>query len=151
MGETGLQAYLEVTQEAGIALVRRGITGPVVMLNLLRFRELADYSAAPHLAPAQPVSGAEAYRRYIDHTLPHLGASGGEVIFFGAGGPFLIGPAHERWDACLIVRHRSVGDFIASASNAEYGAGLAHRVAALEDSRLLPLVEQGLPGRSHAV
>jgi hypothetical protein len=31
------------------------------MLNLLRFREIADYSANPELTPAEPISGAEAF------------------------------------------------------------------------------------------
>lgn len=141
MSESVDQTYLEVTQEAGRALVRRAIAGPVVMLNLLRFREIADYSATPGLAPAHPISGAAAYKRYMEQTLPHLRASGGEVIFLGTGGPFLIGPADARWDAALLVRQRSVADFIAFASNEGYGAGLGHRLAALEDSRLLPLVE----------
>lgn len=143
MSESVDRTYLEVTQEAGSALVRRGISGPVVMLNLLRFRAVADYSATPSLAPPHPISGADAYQLYIEHTLPHLRASAGEVILLGTGGPFLIGPAHERWDAALLVRQRSVADFIAFASNEAYGAGLAHRLAALEDSRLLPLIEMG--------
>lgn len=133
--------YLEPTQESGRALLMRRIAGPVVMLNLLRFRAVADYSAAPQLAPAAPVSGAEAYRRYIEHTQPFLAASGGELILLGRGGPFLIGPEAERWDAVLLVRQRSVADFMAFAQDAAYLAGLGHRTAAIEDSRLLPLEE----------
>jgi hypothetical protein len=133
--------YLEVTQEAGRAFLMRGNSGPVVMLNLLRFRDQADYSAHPELAPAQPISGAEAYRRYMEHTLPYLEESGGELVFYGTGGPFLIGPENERWDATILVRQKSVADFIAFNSNKAYLAGLGHRTAALEDSRLLPLVE----------
>lgn len=37
--------YLEPTQESGRAFMMRQMTGSVVMLNLLRFRETADYSA----------------------------------------------------------------------------------------------------------
>ncbi len=112
------------------------------MLNLLRFRPVADYSATPELAPESPISGEAAYRRYMDHTLPHLQRSGGEVLFFGQGGNFLIGPPDERWDAALLVRQSSVASFLEFASNQDYLAGMGHRVAALEDSRLLPLVEQ---------
>src|SRR5262245_42055461 len=133
--------YLEPTQEAGRAFLGRKITGGVVMLNLLRFRQVADYSATPELAPKEPISGAAAYRLYVEHTLPHLEKSGGEMIFLGRGGPFLIGPSDERWDAVMLVRQRSVADFMAFASNPEYLAGMGHRLAALEDSRLLPLVE----------
>jgi hypothetical protein len=136
-----VSAYLEPTQDAGAAFVRRGMAGPVVMLNLLRFRAVADYSAAPHLAPPEPVSGECAYELYIAHTMPFLMASGGEVLFDGAGGPFLIGPEDERWDRAMLVRQAGAGGFLAFAQNPAYLAGLGHRTAALLDSRLLPLAE----------
>lgn len=137
------KTYLEPTQESGRAFVTRGITGPVVMLNLLRFRDVADYSATPELAPVEAISGEQAFRLYVAHTMPYLEASGGELVFFGKGGHFLIGPAEERWDAVMLVRQRSVSDFVAFASNTEYLQGMGHRTAALEDSRLLPIVEEG--------
>ena len=111
------------------------------MLNLLRFRATADYSATPDLAPASPITGEEAYRLYMEHTLPHLEKSGGNLLFFGRGGAFLIGPSNERWDAAMLVAQESSAAFLAFASNLEYLAGIGHRLAALEDSRLLPLVE----------
>ena len=134
------QTYLDPTQESGRAFFTRGISGPVVMLNLVRFRSIADYSATPEIAPASPITGEAAYRLYMEHTLPHLKASGGEVLFFGQGGEFLIGPSHERWDAALLVRQSSVASFLEFASNRDYLSGIGHRLAALEDSRLLPLV-----------
>ena len=133
-----------MTYEAGRDLVRRGIVGPVVMLNLLRFRAVADYSSTPELAPAQPISGAAAFERYIEHTLPFLHASGGELLFFGEGGAFLIGPSDERWDAAMLVRQHSVEHFISFENDPAYLSGIGHRTAALEDSRLLPLVETDL-------
>lgn len=136
------QTYLEPTQESGRALFVRGVSGPVVMLNLLRFRAVADYSANPELAPASPISGEAAYRLYMEHTLPYLHASGGELLFYGKGGGFLIGPGDERWDAAMLIRQSSVVSFFAFASNEGYLSGMGHRVAALEDSRLLPLVEE---------
>jgi hypothetical protein len=93
------------------------------------------------LKPASPISGAEAYRRYMDHTLPYLEASGGEIVFYGRGGDYFIGPTHERWDAAMLVRQTSLESFLAFASNRDYLAGIGHRAAALEDSRLLPLVD----------
>lgn len=133
--------FITPTQESGAALFARGVEGPVVMLNLLRFREIADYSAYPELAPAEPISGREAYRRYMAHTAPYLHESGGEAIFLGEGGNFLIGPQDEIWDMVLLVRQKSVSDFIAFASNQGYLEGIGHRTAALADSRLLPIVE----------
>jgi len=136
---------LEPTMEAGRALFLRNPQGPLVMLNLLRFRETADYAGHPNLAPPTPITGAEAFERYIAHTLPFLTASGGELLFLGQGGPFLIGPEAERWDCAMLVRQSSLRSFMAFNENPAYLAGLGHRSAALEDSRLLPLTEQPLP------
>jgi len=135
------QCYLTPTQEAGRALFMRGLQGSVVMLNLLRFREVADYSATPELAPESPISGAEAFQRYIDHTLPYLRESGGELLFLGEGGSFLIGPPSERWDLAMLVRQQSVETFMKFAAHEAYLEGIGHRQAAIEDSRLLPLSE----------
>ncbi|MEP7288394.1 MAG: DUF1330 domain-containing protein [Chloroflexota bacterium] len=133
--------YLEPTQESGRAFVMRQMSGNIVMLNLLRFRPIADYSTNPELAPNAPISGAEAFQRYIDHTLPYLRETGGDLLFMGSGGPFLIGPEGERWDFAMLVRQQSAESFLAFASHEAYLKGLAHRTAAIEDSRLLPLTE----------
>jgi uncharacterized protein (DUF1330 family) len=136
-----MQTYLEPTQESGRAFFMRGMTGRVVMLNLLRYRAFADYSATPQLAPATPVTGEAAYRLYMEHTMPYLEQSGGRLIFFGRGGGFLVGPENERWDAAMLVEQASTAAFLAFASDVDYLAGIGHRTAALEDSRLLPLQE----------
>ncbi len=112
------------------------------MLNLLRFRKIADYSATPDLNPNEPISGEQAYKLYIEHTIPFLTISGGEILFMGKGGNFLIGPTDEYWDAVLLIRQKSVKSFLSFESDQDYMKGIGHRTAALEDSRLLPLVEQ---------
>ena len=134
--------YLEPTQDAGRRFVSRGLQGPVVMLNLVRFRAVADYSAAPSLAPPAPISGAEAFARYIAHTLPFVEQAGGVLLFLGSGGDYLIGPPHEHWDLVMLVRHQSPDRFLSFASNEGYLRGIGHRSAALADSRLLPVVER---------
>jgi hypothetical protein len=45
----------------------------------------------------------------------------------------------------MLVRQSSVASFLAFASHDAYLAGLGHRTAALEDSRLLPLSELPFP------
>lgn len=135
------EKYLMPTQEAGRKFVMRQIQGSVVMLNLLRFRDIADYSESPELIPKEPLSGKQAYQLYIEHTLPFLTKSGGEILFMGEGGDFLIGPTTERWDAVLLVKQNSVNSFIAFESDKDYMKGIGHRTAALSDSRLLPMIE----------
>jgi uncharacterized protein (DUF1330 family) len=144
MSAVPIAGYFEPTDDAARAFFSRPPSGPIVMLNLLRFRDWANYSANPELAPAAAITGEAAYRQYMEHTLPHLERSGGAVLFYGGGGHFLIGPSAERWDAAMLVRQASVSSFRAFATNKAYAAGLGHRVAALEDSRLLPLVETPL-------
>jgi hypothetical protein len=141
MTEHSMVPYLEPTHDAGHRFFTRGLTGPVVMLNLLRFRAVADYATTPALAPPAPISGAEAFERYIAHTLPFLHEAGGSLQFIGDGGDYLIGPPNERWDRVMLVRHRSPETFLSFASNEAYLGGLGHRLAAIEDSRLLPVVE----------
>jgi hypothetical protein len=83
------KSYLDATEQSAIELFSRNITGEVVMLNLLRFREVADYSDFPELMPKHPISGREAFQNYIDHTLPFLRESGGDSNFLGEEYRFL--------------------------------------------------------------
>ena len=128
--------HIVPTEAQGAALARRldGHDGPVVMLNLLKFRETAAYAQ-----PAPPVSGRVAYDRYEAAIRPLLAASGGEVLLDGTGGAWFIGPEAERWDRVLLVRQASLAAFFAFATDPAAQAAGLHREAALEDSRLLPL------------
>ena len=69
------------TQDAGRVSVQRRLAGLVVMLKLLKFREVAGYSAQPELALGDAHQGAEAFERYFRHTLPYLRGGGGEVLW----------------------------------------------------------------------
>jgi len=134
--------YLEVSDANAIALLNRNIEGPVSMLNLLRFKSVADYSDHRQLAPASAISGRDAYDRYINHTIPFLTESGGELLYLGTGGSYLIGPEDEGWDLVMLVRQQSIAAFMAFAENTEYLKGIGHRDAALQDSRILPLQDR---------
>ncbi|MEH6637285.1 MAG: hypothetical protein V7700_17325 [Halioglobus sp.] len=140
------EVFLEATEESAVEFFSRGISGAVTMLNLLCFRDVADYSASPALKPGSETSGREAFQKYIDHTLPFLHDTGGDIQFLGGGGKFFVGPQNERWDVVMLIRQNSMADFFNFASNEDYLSGIGHRTAALTDSRLLPLLE--LSGKS---
>ncbi|MEO6845114.1 MAG: hypothetical protein ABI184_08075 [Ginsengibacter sp.] len=57
-----IEKYLNPTQASGRDLIMRNISGPVVMLNLLRFRKFADYSETPGISPLLPISGEKAFK-----------------------------------------------------------------------------------------
>ena len=136
--------HLHATPAAGKAFYLNNQEGPVVMLNLLKFRLVADYSASPELAPAAPLTGEEAYARYAAHIRPLLVKAGSEILFYGQARAYLIGPEAEEWDAVLLVRHASKAAFLAFASDPHYLDGAGHRTAALADARLLPITERKL-------
>lgn len=131
--------FLDVTPEAGRAYFSNPPKGEIVMLNLLKFKDIADYSQSPSIAPKEAVSGKEAYQLYMDYTLPFLKEAGSEVLFAGKSNAFLIGPSEEDWDLVLLVKHKDAATFLAFAQNEKYLAITGHRTAALEDSRLLPI------------
>jgi hypothetical protein len=135
--------FLHPTQEAGRQFLMSGRAGPILMLNLIRLRTVADYTADPNLAPPEPVSGRQAYDRYVAHTLPFLTRSGGGLEMMAAGGNWLVGPDNERWDIAMLVRQKDMATFLAFEQNEAYLAGIGHRTAAAEDTRLLPLTAYG--------
>ena len=104
--------------------------GPVLMLNLLRFKPMAD-------GIDEGVTGAEAYARYSTATEPFLRAVGGRLLNAAAPQQTVIGPPESEWDLILLVEYPSRAKFIEMATNPEYLKIHAHREAALADSRLI--------------
>lgn len=140
-----MKNYIEADFEAGKRFYQQfHDKGKIVMLNMLRFKEKADYSSLESLQPEQEITGKEAYKLYMAATLPYLEAAGSKVLFYGSGSHFLIGPDAEKWDAVLLVEHQSVAKFMEFAQNKDYLATAGHRTAALDDSRLLPMIETGI-------
>lgn len=62
----GPPVYLDPSADNAHRFFELGIQGFVTMLNLLRFREEADYFAFPGLAPPEPISGSAACDRYVN-------------------------------------------------------------------------------------
>jgi uncharacterized protein (DUF1330 family) len=137
-----MERYIEAGPEAGKEFYRNfHQKGTIVMLNLLRFKQVADYSGLEEIKPENNLSGEKAYELYMEHTLPLLKEAGSKIIFYGSSQNFVIGPENEKWDKVLLVRHESAAKFIEFARNREYLKYAGHRTAALEDSRLLPMTE----------
>ncbi|WP_158586834.1 DUF1330 domain-containing protein [Aurantiacibacter zhengii] len=140
-----MTGYIEADTDAAAAIMERGSEGPVVLLNLLRFREMADYSHAPQHAPDQPISGAQAYQAYMQATRPMIERAGAKLSFIGQPMETLIGPQDEKWDLMLLVEYPSIEAFFTHTQSADTRDTIHHRQAALADSRLIPVVP-GRPG-----
>ena len=111
-------------------------TGPVRMLNLLKYRENADYSGHPG---EDPCSGREAYERYREYAVPLVETYGGAVIFSSNSLRTIIGPEADHWDEVLLAEYPSVKAFVEMASSEKYQSFAYHRAAAVSDSRLVPM------------
>jgi uncharacterized protein (DUF1330 family) len=107
---------------------------PIVMINLLRFRDMAQYRSP---GDANPCSGSAAYARYAREALRFVTSAGGHVIWRGSPRAVLLGPTTERWDDALLVQYPSKQAFLRMIGNPDYQAITVHRTAALEDSRLI--------------
>ncbi len=117
---------------------------PIVMINLLRYREQAVY---PRRFAAEPCTGREAYQRYGAVALERVAYVGGRVLWMGRVQGTVIAPDAEQWDDAVLVEYPSRKAFIEMVSQPEYQAATPHRTAALEDSRLIATTtEAGLPG-----
>jgi len=108
--------------------------GPIVMLNLLRYREQADY---PDDFEAEPCPGKEAYRRYSAQALARIESVGGRVIYWGRVQASVIAPDAEEWDEVFLVEYPSRAALLEMLSQPEYRAIVPHRTAGLLDSRLI--------------
>ena len=113
--------------------------GPVVMVNLIRFREEAT-------EPCEGMSGAEAYGRYSQETLPHLARVGGRVLSAVACQDAVIGPGEREWDMVILVEYPSPAAFLEMISDPDDLETHRLRAAALEDSRLIPSRAVPAPG-----
>jgi uncharacterized protein (DUF1330 family) len=98
-------------------------TGPVVMINLLKFRN----GEAP-----DGTTGVEEYRRYGDTALEMIEQQGGRLVWAGTGDQVLIGDLEQDWDAVLLVEYPSRAAFIEMLSSPEYLAAHEYRERALE-------------------
>lgn len=129
---------IDPTADQVRALRDHGPEGPIVMVNLLKFRDRAAYPAG---TPDADVSGREAYGRYEHAFVVTVGAvSAAEVIYAGPVGQVFIGDpraAEADWDMVLIVRYPSRQHFLRMMAEPSYRDALVHRYAGLERTVLL--------------
>lgn len=109
---------------------------PVVMLNLLRFRDSASYAAD---ASEPQRSGRQAYAIYAQHALEQVRAHGGRVVMECTVKHAVIAPADEVWDEMLLVEYPSAEVFMNMVRSPVYQTFTHHRSAALADSRLIAM------------
>jgi uncharacterized protein (DUF1330 family) len=136
---TAMAPTIEPTPEQFQRLAQSDDAAPVIMINLLRFKDRADGIDAD-----DGISGAEAYQRYADAVRPFLEGVGGRVLIQLAATESVVGPAEPEWHVVLAVEYPSRAAFLKMASDIEYAKIHGHRAAALADSRLIASVPASL-------
>jgi uncharacterized protein (DUF1330 family) len=123
---------IEPSMEQLVTLRESPDDGPVVMLNLLRFRDRATGIDAD-----EGITGAQAYERYGTEVTRFLERAGGRVLLALAPRESVIGPAAGEWDLVLAVQYPSRAAFLGMIADPGYLAIHAHRAAGVADSRLV--------------
>lgn len=95
--------------------------GPVVMLNLLRFK---------------PGGGEERYAEYAAAIAGHLDRVGGEIVYAGSTSTTLVAPSGHRWDAIAVVRYPTRKAFLEMVMDPGYQQHTHLRTEALEEAVL---------------
>lgn len=118
------------------ALVEQGPDGAIVMVNLLKYREKADY-AADRTEAKEGLSGLDAYRRYGAVALKCVGDAGGGLVWGGQQALVFIGGGEQDWDEVICVRYPSRKAFLEMIARPDYRAATYHRDAGLARTALL--------------
>jgi uncharacterized protein (DUF1330 family) len=110
-------------KEQFIDLMNAPDDGPVVMLNLLKFK---------------PRDGASEYDKYGASVVPMVEARGGKVLWIGKVDQTLIGDLDaDDWDSIALVQYPSRKAFVEMTTSKEYDAAHEHRESGLERTVLL--------------
>jgi uncharacterized protein (DUF1330 family) len=103
--------------------------GPVVMLNLLKFKAHATGDEG---------TGATAYGKYSDAVVGMVEARGGKLLWSGRADQVLIGDVDANaWDAVALVQYPSRKAFIDMVTAPDYEQAHEHRESGLERTVLL--------------
>jgi uncharacterized protein (DUF1330 family) len=128
----------DTRQFAAVAAVAGGDSdGPVVMLNLNRYRERARYDGHAPGGASEDVSGREAYMRYGVVAAAVLERVGGKILWHTDSTRTVIGDETDRYDEVIAVWYPSHAAFAALATDPEILQARAHRLAGLERAALV--------------
>lgn len=106
---------------------------PIVMLNLLKFREHAQYADGR----ASELSGREAYMLYGEKMQQLVQREGGRIVFSGAILSLVIGTVEDMWDTAALVEYPSSEAFARIVTSPEVAAIAVHRAAGLAGQLLI--------------
>ena len=124
-GGTAAMAQISPKPEQIEELLKGSADTPVVMVNLLRFKDKAD-------APDEGLSGEEAYQRYGAQMIQWVTSQGARLIWSGSADSFVIGDTEEHFDMIALMEYPSRAEFLRIAGDPRVAEYAVHRTAGLE-------------------
>lgn len=119
-------------REAFVRLASSDDSTPVVMLNLLKFKERSDSGER---------SGQEEYGAYARSVTDMVAERGGRLVWSGRPEQVLIGDDSQEWDMVALVEYPSRKAFIDMVSSPSYMEAHTHREGGLERTVLIAMRE----------
>lgn len=113
--------------EQGAAFFAAAEDGPFVMVNLLKFKDKAEYEDGSDAE----LSGRDAYLRYASAVQACLAAVGGKGRFSGMVTELMLGEADELWDMVALAEYPSRAAMMQMLQSPAYQAIETHRKAGL--------------------
>jgi len=110
------------------ALREKGPDGPIFMVNLLKFRDRAEYEDGR----ATTLTGREAYQIYGRAVAGILPKFGGQAIFVADVSFLSLGRVEELWDEVAIAAYPERGAMVAMSFSPEWREAAVHRTAGLK-------------------
>ena len=128
-----LQNALRPTREQMSQLLGSGRPGPVVMVNLLRFRDRAVYEDGR----ASDLSGLDAFMLYSGLMKPIVESFGGRFLISALLEQLVMGSGDMGWHRIGLVEYPSREVFFQVTQSPEVAAAAVHRYAGLEGQLLI--------------
>jgi len=131
-----MTAYVDPSREGWQAFKDLPRDTPIHMLNLVKFRDLADYPEG-HPNHGKGLTGREAYEIYREGFQRVVAGDGAAMVWEAPMECVVTGPDGE-WDEAFVMGYPNSGLFMAMVKNEEYIRDVVpHRTAAVADSRLI--------------
>ena len=128
--------YIDPTPEGFQAFKELPRDEPIHMLNLLRYREQAEYPAG-HEHHGKGWSGRRAYEEYGKTSGPIFRRVGGSIAWRGTFEAMVTGPSDKHWDDGFVAQYPGSAAFFEMIKDPDYQKAVVNRTAALVDSRLM--------------
>ena len=141
--------FVDPTREAFDAFKALPRDTPINMLNLIRYREHAEYPNG-HEHAGKGWSGKRAYEEYGTTSGAIFTRVGGSIIWRGKLEAVLTGPTSEHWDAAFIAAYPNSGAFFEMITDPDYQIAVVNRQAAVLTSRLVRFAPLEIEGNSFA-